>query len=86
MAVEFLERFRLIENKRNLLAGEVFGSQQVLQALQHSFPLLPFSPGLPKGLPDFRERDRPEPRVLRCQFPSDGLRLFRCRWFPRFGR
>src|SRR5580704_8951960 len=48
MAVEFLEWLGLIENKRYLLAGEVFDSKQVLQALQHSFPLLQISPGLPK--------------------------------------
>src|SRR3984957_7846275 len=36
------------QNERNLLAGEVFGSKQVLQTLQHGFPLMRFSPGLPK--------------------------------------
>jgi hypothetical protein len=51
MAVEFLERFRLIENKRNLLAGEVFDSKKVLQALQHGFPLQPISLDLPKACP-----------------------------------
>src|ERR1700677_1785430 len=51
MAVEFLERFRLIENKRNLLAGEVFDSKKGLQALQHGFPFLPISPALPKDWP-----------------------------------
>src|SRR6204780_5158713 len=51
MAVEFLERFRLIENKRNLLAGEVFDSKKVLQALKHGFPLLLISPALTKDCP-----------------------------------
>ena len=39
MTLKFLERFGLIENKRNLFAGEVFDSEQVFQALQHFFPL-----------------------------------------------
>src|ERR1700677_453997 len=86
MAVEFLERFGLIENERYLLAGEVFDSKKVLQALQHGFPLLPISPGLPKDCRIFRKRDRRERRVPRRQFPSGGLPLFRCRLFPRFGR
>src|SRR5271156_906737 len=51
VTVEFLEWLGLIENKRYLLAGEVFDSKQVLQALQHGFPLLPISPGLPKDCP-----------------------------------
>src|ERR1700726_3212800 len=46
MALEFLKGLCLIQNKRNLLAGEVFDSKQVLQALQHVFPLMPFYPGL----------------------------------------
>src|ERR1700684_116465 len=48
MTLEFLEGLGLIQNKRNLLAGEVFYTKQVLQTLQHVFPLMRFSPGLPK--------------------------------------
>ena len=46
MALKFLERFGLIENKRNLFAGEVFDSEQVFQALQHFFPLVTVVSGL----------------------------------------
>src|SRR5580704_471515 len=46
--MEFLERFCLIQDKRDLLAGEIFDSKQVLQTLQHVFPLMPFGPGLQK--------------------------------------
>src|SRR6202050_2345850 len=42
MTLEFLERLGLIQNKRYLLAGEVFDSKQVLQTLQHVFPLMRF--------------------------------------------
>jgi hypothetical protein len=39
MALEFLEWLGLVQNKRDLFAGEVFNSEQVFQALQHFFPL-----------------------------------------------
>jgi hypothetical protein len=29
----------LVQNKRDLFAGEIFNSEQVFQALQHFFPL-----------------------------------------------
>ena len=46
MTLKFLERFGLIENKRNLFAGEVFDSEQVFQTLQHFFPLVTVVSGL----------------------------------------
>src|SRR5208282_3703657 len=58
MTLEFLEGFGLIENKRNLFAGEVFNSEQVFQALQHFFPLDTVVSGPPRGLPGTRSHLR----------------------------
>src|SRR5277367_6630243 len=46
MTLKFLEGLGLVENKRNLFAGEVFDSEQVFQALQHFFPLVTVGSGL----------------------------------------
>src|SRR3984957_17925274 len=79
MTLEFLKGLSLIQNKRNLLAGEVFYSKQVLQTLQHVFPLMRFLRASQRIAGLFKERDLRERRVPRHQFPLSGLPLFRYR-------